>query len=376
MKKATFLAAALLLFALAGVARAEGSLVGLLQTWWSYTAYTDPDSSQFDATQSGFGVRRARIGYNYKGGDMSGGLLGDVSGLNFVILDAYGDWKFTEKASLRAGRFIGVQSQAAGLTSSAKIDLVERSIVGRRFGSGTVGGDYRTFGAQFTLEPSETFKLQVLAHNGSGSWGADFTPSNNSHGDPTVGEFEIADGDTTFVPAPTMADTGALPQLDFGISATPTPELSVGFTYGLPNEMRNTTGSMTAFVYYATPAYYFKFDYATLMWNPVWDDDDADFNSLGYSLTAGYNLNKKAELVGRYELWDVNTDVDYASEDAVGNPELVKNLGLGVNYYVNPDSKYDQVFKAAFTLRLDDMPDGVDIADPYLFQLMWQIYVH
>ncbi len=369
MKRATFLAAALLLLALAGAARAEGSLVGLLQTWWSYTAYTDPDSSKFDASQTGFGVRRARIGYDYKGGDMSGGLLGDVSGLNVVILDAYADWKFTEKASLRAGRFIGVQSQAAGLTSSAKIDLVERSIVGRRVGSGTVGGDYRTFGAQLTLEPSDMFKAQLLAHNGSGSWGADFTPSTNSHGDPTA----LDDEDE---PAPTMADTGALPQLDFGISATPTPELSVGFTYGLPNEFRSPTGSLTAFVYYAAPAYYFKFDYATLMWNPVWDDDAADYSSLGYSLTAGYSLNKKAELVGRYEIWDTNTDVDYASEDAVGDPELVKNLGLGVNYYVNPDAKYDQVFKVAFTLRLDDMPDGVDIADPYLFQLMWQIYVH
>ena len=47
-----------------------------------------------------------------------------------------------------------------------------------------------------------------------------------------------------------------------------------------------------------------------------------------------------------------------------------------MNYYVNPEAKYDQVFKAAFTLRMDDTPDGVDIPDPYLFQLMWQIYVH
>lgn len=373
MKRVMLLAALALLMA-AGAARAEGSLVGLMQTWWTYTAYEDPDDSELDAIQTGFGVRRARMGYNYKAGEFSGGFLGDMSGLNFTVLDAFGDWKFTEKASLRAGRFIGVQSQAAGLTSSAKIDLVERSIVGRRVGTGTVGGDYRTFGAQLTVTPSEIFTVQVLAHNGNGNWGTDFVPSTNGHGDPTA----VSVVDTIITPAPTMTDTGALPQLDFGIAATPTEELSVGFTYGLPNEKRNKTGSLTAFVYYTAARYYLKFDYATLMHNPEWDEDEADYSSLGYSLTAGYSLNKRFELVGRYETWDENTDVDYDTEDLTedDDPSLVKNVGVGVNFYPTTDAKFDQVFKAAFTLRMDDMPEGVDIADPYLFQLMWQIYLH
>lgn len=367
MKKVVLLAAVLAAMCLATAAQAESSLVGLVQTWWSYTAYTHPDSSDLDATQTGFGVRRARMGYKYKGGDMTGSFLGDMSGTSFTILDAYADYKFHEKASLRAGRFIGVQSQAAGLTSSAKLDLVERTIVGRRFGSGTVGGDYRTFGAQLTVVPNDMFTVQLLAHNGNGSWSMDYVPSNNSHGDP----YHTTMVDTVAVLTPTMADTGALPQLDFGIQAKPMEGLDLGFTYGVPNEKRNTTGSMSAFAYYTAEEYYFKFDFAQLMHNPVWDDDDQDFTSMGYAVTGGYSANENTELVARYESWDNNTDKGTDDGDF-----LTKNLSFGVNYYVNPEAKYDQVFKAAFTLRMDDTPDGVDIPDPYLFQLMWQIYVH
>jgi hypothetical protein len=371
MKKLMLLAALALLLS-AGAARAESSLVGLMQTWWSYTAYEDTvTTADYDALQTGFGLRRARAAWAYKQGDMGGLVMSELSGSGLTILEAYGDWKFNDKVSLRAGRFAGAGSEAAALTPAARLDLIDINLVGNRWASGTVGLDGRTIGAQLSLSPNEVFTVRALAHNGSGDLNADFTPSNNSHGDPTA---EDTDGD----PAPTMVDTGALPQLDFGVIATPTPELRVGFTYGLPSEFRQTTGSMTAFVYYTKPTYFLKFDYATLMHNPDWEDDDLDYSSLGYSLTAGYGLTKKTELVGRYELWDEDTDVDYDTEEpaAGADPTLVKNLAVGLNYYVNPDAKYDQVFKAAFTLRLDDMPEGVDIADPYLFQLMWQIYLH
>jgi hypothetical protein len=368
MKKVMLLAALVLLLS-AGAARAESSLVGLMQAWWSYTAYEHPDSAEADATQTGFGLRRARAAWAYKQGDMGALVMSELSGNTLTLLEAYGDWKFNDMLSLRAGRFAGVGSETAALTSSTRLDLIDLNLVGIRWGAGTVGLDGRTIGAQLSVSPNEVFTLRALAHNGSGDLNADFIPNNNSHGDPTA----MADSIT---PAPTMADTGALPQLDVGVYASPTPELRVGFTYGLPHEFRQTTGSMTAFVYYTKPAYFLKFDYATLMHNPTWDDDDLDYSSLGYSLTAGYGLNKKAELVGRYELWDVNTDVDFETEEATGDPSLVKNLAVGVNYYLNPDAKYDQVLKAAFTLRMDEMPDGVDIADPYLFQLMWQVFLH
>ena len=369
MKKVMLLAALALLLG-AGAARAESSLVGLMQAWWTYTAYEHPDSAEADATQTGFGLRRARAGWSYKQGNLGGLVIGEVTGSNVYILEAYGDWKFNDLLGLRAGRFVGVGCQAGSLTSSAKLDLIDVNLVGSRWSSATIGSDGRTIGAQLSLTPNEVFALRLLAHNGTGAWDADFTPSNNSHGDPTELDEE---GE----PDPSMADTGALPQLDIGVYAMPTAELNVGFTYGLPHEFRQTTGSMTAFAYYTKPTYFLKFDYATLMHNPTWDDDDLDYSSLGYSLTAGYSLNKKAELVGRYELWDEDTDVDFDTEElGDADPTLVKNLAVGVNYYVNPDAKYDQVLKAAFTLRMDEMPDGVDIADPYLFQLMWQIYLH
>lgn len=368
--KRIMLLAALALLATAGAVRAESSLVGIMQAWWSYTAYEDPDSSKYDATQTGFGLRRARAAWSYKQGNMGGLVMSEVTSDRVYILEAYGDWKVNDLLALRAGRFVGVGSQAGSLTSSAKLDLIDVNLVGNRWSKGTVGSDGRTIGAQLSLTPNDIFSLRLLAHNGSGDWNADFTPNNDGHGDPTHLDDE---GD----PAPTMKDTGALPQIDFGVYANPTPELAVGFTYGLPHEFRQTTGSMTAFAYYTAPRYFLKFDYATLMHNPVWDEDDADYTSLGYSLTAGYGLTKKAELVGRYEAWDENTDVDFDTEDlGEADPSFTKNLALGLNYYLNPEAKYDQVFKAAVTLRMDDVPDGVDIPDPFLFQLMWQIYLH
>lgn len=364
MKKVVVLTAVLFLMSLAGAAQADSSIFGIVQSWWSYTSYSHPDSSDYDATQTGFGVRRARVGWKYSdGGDFAAKFQGDGAGGTFKVLDAFGVYNFHEKASLTAGRFIGVGSLAGGLTSATKLDLIERSIVGRRWGAATIGGDYRTIGAQLDIRPNDMVKIGILAHNGSGSYGSDFTPSGNTHGDPTA-----LDEDDE--PAPTMYDTEFMPQLDFGVSATPADGVKLGLTYGLPNEFRNTTGSMTAFLYYMAEMFYFKFDYASLMNNPVWDDDDADYTSTGFAFTGGYDVNENVQLVGRWETWDADTD---SAEDVY---DKTTNLTFGANYYPNPDARYDNVFKAAFTYRMDELPDGVDMPDPVLFQLAWFVYVH
>ncbi len=368
MKKLVLLAAVLFLMSLAGPAMAEGSVFGFFQTWLSYAAYSHPDSSDYDASQLAFGVRRARVGWKYKDGPFTGKFQGDGAGGTFKVLDAFGEYKINDMAKVRMGRFVGVGSQAGGLTSATKLDMIERSIVGRRWGSGTVGGDYRTYAAMVSLAPNELFTVKAQLGNGFGSVNA--KPSSNSHNDNDPTDMNDDDPPTEDT-GDNLLNDGFAPQIDFGVYAAPVEGLDLGFTYGLPNENLNTTGSMTAFAYYKTPAFYFKFDYATLQMNPDWDDDELDVNSMGYAVTGGYNVNDNAQFVARYEIWDADTDA--------GNDDgsyITKNVQFGLNYYFNPEAKYDQVLKLAFTRRMDEMPDDVDIADPNLVQIMWQIFMH
>ncbi len=365
MKKIVLLTAVLFLVSLAGPAMADSSMFGFVQSWLSYTAYTAADGDSVDtdgdeimdaaatdATQLAFGVRRARVGWKYKSDTHFGKFQGDGGGGTFKVLDAYVGRKVNDMVTVQIGRFVGVGSQAGGLTSATKLDLVERSIVGRRWAAGTVGGDYRTYGLMASIVPNELFKINVQISNGFGSVNA--APSSNSHA--------AAGG---------LIDDSFAAQLDFGVYATPMEGLGVGFTYGLPNENLNTTGSMTAHAYYKLPNMYLKFDTATLANNPVWDDDDADFTSMGYAITGGYSVSEKAEIIARYETWDGNTDLGNDDGDY-----MTKNFQVGVNVYCNPDAKYDQVFKLSFTRRMDEMPDDVDIPDPNLVQAMWQIFFH
>ena len=75
MKKVVILTAALFLMSVAGPALADSSIFGIVQSWWSYTTWTDEvdDGEDYDdATQTGFGIRRARVGWKYSdGGDFA-----------------------------------------------------------------------------------------------------------------------------------------------------------------------------------------------------------------------------------------------------------------------------------------------------------------
>lgn len=367
MKKVVLPTAVLFLLSLAGFARAEQSAFGLVQTWLTYTAYTNSNGDSLDtdddgindavyedASQLGFGVKRARLGWKYSDGDFFAMFQGDATGGELALLDGVVGMKVNDMLTLQAGRFIGVGSQAGGLTSSTKIDLIERSIIGRRWAAGTVGSDYRIVGLMATVATSDMLKFKAQVHNGTGTKPG-LLPSSNTHS---------GGGD--------LADDGFAPQMDFGVYANPMDGLKVGFTYGLPNENLNTTGSMTAFAYFGTPAFFLKFDYASLDdRGSDWDDDDDNVTSMGYAALGAYNVNERVQVLGRYEAWDADTDLSNDQGDY-----QTRNVTVGLNYFVNPDAKYDQVFKLAFTRRMDEMPAGVDIADPNLFMAMWQIYVH
>lgn len=357
MKKLSFLAVVVLLTALAGSASAEHSTWGLVQTWYSYTTFDSTEAGYADAdvaTQTGFGLRRARFAWKYSDDMYFGGIQTEGAGGGIIVLDAFVGINFNEQFTMRLGRFPGVGSQAGGQTSSAKLDMIERPIVPMRWAAATGRQHYRAVGAELAMKPNDMFKAMILLHNGSSDLGEDLAPSVNSH---------LTDS--------TVVDTQFLPQIDLGIWAEPMEGLQAGATFGLPNEYRITTGNLTAFLYYFHEMGFAKVDFAMLMHNPEWDDDDLDYTSMGYAVTAGYNVRPCLQVVGRFENWDEDTDLDSDDGDY-----MHRNFALGVNYSLLEGAKFDHRLQATFTRRLDETPDDVELTDPNIFQLCYQLYFH
>jgi hypothetical protein len=342
MKKVLLALVAVTMLATLAVAETQTIPYGFVQTWFSHASNgLDGDDA---VTQSGFGLKRARLGVMLKGDNFMGNVLVESAGA-FALRDAYIDWYVNDMFTLTMGRFRGVGCQAAGLTGPIVLDLPEYGLVGKGWAGGTVGGDARTIGMQLSAQVHEMIQVKALMHNGDGA--TSFLPAGNA------------------TDATGLVNTDVMPQMDFGVYVMPLPFVKGGVTYGMPNEFRNTTGSMTGFLYANLGILYAKFDYAQLMCNPVWDDDDMDFTSSGMAFTGGYTVMPQTELVVRYDTWDADTDIDDNGR---------KNLAFGVNYSFNEDpaKKYQNRVQLSYTMHMDETPDGVDERDDKgLIQLMW-----
>jgi len=354
MKRVLLVLAGLLL--IAAPVTADTTASGLVQGWFSYAA-NDAENEDDDATQLGFGLKRARIGIKHSEGAFVGNFLMDTAGGKGHILDAFINWQINDMFSLRMGRFVGTGSQAAANTSPVVLDMVDYNLVGTYWSNGTVGADGRTVGAQITAHPAKILALKALLHNGSGDLGADYTPSS------AMGPGGVA-------------DTGMMPYIDLGASVHLWPGTQAGFTYGMTTEDNrvwndfNEDGmvdlgeiradnNMSAHFYLNLGIAYMKFDWANLKFkNADWDDDGDDVSSSGWALTGGYPVTPKIVLVGRYDKWDCDTDMDDDGQ---------ANVSFGLNYSFDSQKPFHNRVQATFTSRLDE----TDRDDSMLFQVMW-----
>lgn len=348
------LAAILLIAASVSAEEMQAAPYGFVQTWYSHASNgLDGDAAM---SQSGFGLKRARLGVMLKGENFMGNVLVEGAG-GFVVRDAYIDWYVNDMFTLTMGRFRGAGSQAAGLTSPIALDLPEYSLVGKNWAAGTVGADSRTMGMQVTASPTDIFELKALLHNGSGS--VSYLPS------AAAGAY------------PGTADTGFMPKLDLGAKAILWPGTELGFTYGMANENRrvwtaaptdsfpdagafNADSNMSTHVHLNLGILFVKFEWANLKFKNDWDIDDDDVTASGYALTGGYTVVPQTDLVLRYDSWDADTEFDDNGR---------KNFSFGVNYSFseNPNLKYQNRVQLAYTLRMDE----TDRDDSGLVQLMW-----
>jgi hypothetical protein len=377
MKRVLIALAALAL--LAGSAMSEEAQVipyGFVQTWYSSASNgLDGDDA---ISESGFGLKRARLAAMLKKDNFKGNIMIEGAG-SFKVMDAFIDWTINDMFSLTMGRFRGAGSQAGGLTSPVVKDLPEYGLVGKNWAAGTVGGDSRTVGTELTITPTKIIELKALLHNGSG--GTSFFHSTAS------GAYT---GTT---------DTGMMPKMDFGAKAKLWPGTEAGFTMGLGNEnrrnWRDDDGSGTPYFdddddpltdevmnwdeFYGDSNWsthlhlnlgtlFAKFEMASVLYKYDWDNDDDDITARGMAFTGGYIVLPQTQLVVRYDTWDPNT-----ASDAENNGQ--KNLTFGVNYSFNESQfglDYRNRVQLALTKRMDEKPDGADDrADDMLIQFMW-----
>ncbi len=357
------------LIALAALALLAGSAMGgetqvvpygFVQTWWS--SASNGESGDDAISESGFGLKRARLAALLKKGDFKGNVMIETAG-SFKVMDAHVDWTINEIFALTMGRFRGAGSQAGGLTSPVVKEFPEYGLVGKNWAASTVGGDSRTIGTQLTITPTKIIELKALLHNGSG--GTSFFHST------AAGAYT---GTT---------DTGMMPKLGFGAKAKLWPGTEAGFTMGLANENRRNWTDMndngmpddgefggdsdwTTHVHLNLGTLFAKFEMASVTSKFNWDSDDDDVTASGMAFTGGYLVMPKTQLVVRYDTWDHNTDVDNNAQ---------KNLTFGVNYSFNESQwgvDYGNRVQLAFTKRMDEKADGADDrADSTLIQFMW-----
>jgi len=352
---------------LVGAAQAESQVTpyGFVQPWFS-SAGNGLDGG--DAViESGFGLRRARLGAMLKSGNFKGNVLVEGAG-GFAVRDAYIEWTLNEKYTVTMGRFRGAGCQAAGLTSPVALDLPEYGLVGKNWAAGTVGADSRTVGMQLTVMPTKIIELKALLHNGSGNLYYLHSTA--------AGSF------------PGSSDTGYLPRIDMSAKVRLWPGTEMGMTYGPANENRrfgtdvngdglvdadelNADSNLSGHIYLNLGMAYAKFDYARLNYlGSDWNDGADDRHAGGHAFTAGYLLMPKTQLVLRYDKWDSDKDVADNAQ---------KNLTFGLNYSFNespfgPD--YRNRVQLAFTHRLDETPNGrTGRKDNNLVQIMWTFLI-
>lgn len=303
----------------------KSQIGGTIQSWLSL-------DQNDDATSMAFGLRRVRFRY-YAQYDKAK-LFVQTEVTSGSLLDARIEYYFNETFNIRAGRFIGAGARAGGLTSHTVIDIIERPFTARRWGSMTVGGDYRDYGVQLEGKAGD-LTGRVWLHNGDNSLNI-----TNRAGSSVGNDFsaQAVDAMVIFKPASVKG-------------------LEIGGHYGI-NKVDSVSAakperdrdSYSAYAYYTPGGFQLKGEVISLTNNIT------DASTMGYYIFGGYSVSDAVELLGRYEIYDPNTDVDTNELSLITLGATLRDVGN--NHRVT----------AAIVLSDNKATDVQDT----IFQLVWQ----
>lgn len=319
MKKKVFLAAGLFFVVAWFSLAADIHFKGMVQTWFSV-------AEQEDGNDYGFTVRRIRF-------KPYGSFSKNINWLVQVgwdrnspqLLDAYLEFSVTKAFIIRTGQFTPPGTVSSTLTSSGKLDLVERAMITQKWsGHNSLSGN-RTLGIQVHGSLlAEKLYYALMAANPKA--GVDFTPRLKS-------------------PDYTNDNNGS--QFWARLEGRPVKGMRIGTFYGTTKEtetdiQRDTYG---AHLFYVTDTLNFKIEYIAGLYGV--EDGETYYNGM-YALL-GYKLNN-VEPICRYGCYIPN---DSRADEA--GVEKYVDITLGINYFYTKNIK----LQANYVVRNEQMAAGL-----------------
>ncbi len=286
-----------------------------------------------DATNMGFGLRRVRFRYYAQLGKAR--LFAQAELTSPKLMDGRIEYHFNDMFNIRAGRFVGAGVRSGALTSHTAIDIVERSFSALQWASMTVGSDYRDYGVQLEGKSGD-FTGRLFLHNGDGAYNA-----KNLAGSSTATDFSARAIDVMLIFKP-----ASIRGLEAG------GHYGFGKKDSVSAEMPDSDNdSYSAYAYYNPGIFQLKAEVISFTNNVT------DMSTMGYYVFGGYDISENIELLGRYEIYDPNTDVDSDELSLI-------TLGAALREFGNNNHRVT----AAIVLSTNDATK----VDDTIFQLIWQ----
>ena len=325
MKKRVYLVIALILiFSLSSLYAVDIKFKGLVQNWFSYAQDHLSDDYSF-----GFTPRRVRLKVVTKFSDKIEGVIqGSWDKQVPGLVDAYLNIKFKPELNLRFGKFTVPASVSTSLTSSGKLDFVERSMFVLQWARMNGLAGFRTLGVQLS---GKLYNKKVYY------------------------AFMIGNPETTSIFTPSVKSTiytGEKSLFAGGrVEIFPIEGLRIGsyFTQSKVSsrDLKNTTYGMHLF--YVLNGINFKAEYMNgKRENTISNVSETYY---GYFVKLGYKINKQIEPIIRFDSFTPNKD----SFDSFGVVRY-NNFTFGINYLYCKHVK----FQVNYVYRNEAMAESFD----------------
>ena len=297
-----------------------------------------------DLVQDGFEVRRARFRFdgNVLTPKLTYSFVWDTSRANGTVslLDAWAQYAFTPNLALKAGQFKESWAHERDVSGYQQL-AVDRSIVDAILGGNITD---RVQGVSLILGGGKDrpYRVEVAYHDGANSRNTNFQDSTGAtgtrYGGGARGEWKFFGDWASYKDFTAKASKENL--LVLGAGADYTERLGTDVlltTVDAQYELADRLG-----VYGAAHANFT---------DPHDSTSNISRTDYGALVQAGYLVNKKVEVFGRYDV--VRLDADAV---AAGAEDTFHEITAGVNYYLGPDGSY--LHRAKLTFDVGYLPNG------------------
>jgi hypothetical protein len=308
-----------------------------VQTWLSHAEQDAEEGSGY-----GFTLRRVRLKpYGSLSKKLKWTLQLAWDKQTPKLIEVYFDYLHTKSFKLRIGQFTAPGAKSGTLTSSFKLDFLERAMVTQKWPGYSGLSSYRAIGIQVhgDIMNDKLYYAFMLANPNTGEL---FSPtikstdySHDNNGIMFWGRLESA--------------------LAKGL------KLGAFFGNGKETDTDYKRTTYGAHLYYVNKGINFKVEYIA----GEYGLENAETKYNGYFAVLGYKTGK-FEPIARYDCYSPND----GDPDGAG-VEKYNNITVGVNYYHNKNIK----FQANYVYRDETMTAGLDKIKNNLFYVCFQ-YTH